>query len=176
MSVSSLGSNGTAAASPLGRPPPAGPDAVSLVYRIDTSPPRRVCIIFHGLVILPSPLVSSTWPHQPTAFCSSCVSSYTLVSIQPKMGPVSSLKYRVWSGSLSNCRWCVEKHVSINVNSRVFGSKNEACRPLLRRGNQAAYLFPGSLHHAGSWLPRIFDVIQTRPLLSIMGLCGSAGS
>src|ERR1700733_7056620 len=174
MSVSSLGSNGTLVAVALGRPP--GPDAVSLVYSIDTSPPRLGRITLNGLVILPSPLVSSTWPHQPTAFCSSWVSSYTLVSIQPKMGPVSSLKYRVSSASLSNCRWCVEKQVSINVNSRVFGSKNEACRPLLRRGNQAAYLFPGSLHQAGSWLPRIFDVIQTRPLLSIMGLCGSAGS
>src|SRR5277367_4381782 len=146
MSVSSLGSNGTLAASALGRPP-AGPDAVSLVYRMDTSPPRRVRIIFHGLVILPSPLVSSTWPHQPTAFCSSWVSSYTLVSIQPKMGPVSSLKYRVSSASLSNCRWWVEKHVSINVNWRVFGSKYEACRPLFRSGNQSANLLLGSLHH-----------------------------
>src|ERR1700722_5509802 len=175
MSVSSLGSTAPLAAPPAARGP-AGPDAVSLVYSIDTSPPRRVRITFHGLVILPSPLVSSTWPHQPTAFCSSWVSSYTLVSIQPKMGPVSSLKYRVSFESLSNCKWCVEKHVSINVNSRVFGSKNEACRPLLLSGNQAAYLLFGSLHQPGSLLPRIFDVIQTRPLLSIMGLCGSAGS
>ena len=55
-------------------------------------------------VILPSPFVSSTWPHQPLAFCSSCVWSYTFVSIQPKIGPISSLKYTVSSASLSNCR------------------------------------------------------------------------
>src|SRR6185295_84306 len=48
--------------------------------------------------------------------------------------------------------------------------------PLARSGNQSAYLFDGSLHHAGSWLARIFDVIQTRPLLSNIGLWGSAGS
>src|SRR5438045_3373824 len=48
--------------------------------------------MFHGFVILPSPLVSSTCPHQPTAFCSSCVWSYTFVSIQPKVGPISSLE------------------------------------------------------------------------------------
>ena len=78
--------------------------------------------MFHGFVILPSPLVSSTCPHQPTAFCSSCVCSYTFVSIQPNIGPVSSLKYTVSSGSLSNCRWCVLKQVSISVNVFVFGS------------------------------------------------------
>jgi hypothetical protein len=60
--------------------------------------------MFHGLVIFPSPLVSSTCPHQPTAFCSSFVWSYTFVSIQPNMGPVSSLKYTVSLGSVSNCR------------------------------------------------------------------------
>src|SRR5205085_10081949 len=42
---------------------------------------------------------------------------------------------------------------------------------------QSADLFPsvGSLHHFGSSLPRIFDVIHTRPWLSNIGLCGSAG-
>src|SRR3974390_238377 len=52
----------------------------------------------------------------------------------------------------------------------------DAWRALLRRGNQSAYLLLGSLHQAGSVLPRIFVVSHTRPLLSIIGLCGSAGS
>src|SRR5580658_3375578 len=65
----------------------------------------------------------------------------------------------------------------MSVNCLVFGSQNDAWRPLLRIGNQSAYLLAvGSLHQLGSVLPRILEVIQTRPLLSIIGLCGSAGS
>src|SRR5580698_10036516 len=65
----------------------------------------------------------------------------------------------------------------MSVNCLVFGSQNDAWRPLLRMGNQSAYLLAvGSLHQLGSVLLRIFDVIHTRPLLSIIGLCGSAGS
>src|SRR5215510_2608391 len=63
----------------------------------------------------------------------------------------------------------------MSTNCFVFGSKNDAWRPLLRSGNHAAYLFEGSLHQLGSALGRIFDVIHTRPLLSSIGLCGSAG-
>src|SRR5580704_16965630 len=65
----------------------------------------------------------------------------------------------------------------MSVNCLVFGSQNEAWRPLLRIGNQSAYLLAvGSLHQLGSALLRILDVSHTRPLLSIIGLCGSAGS
>src|SRR3954463_12607180 len=64
----------------------------------------------------------------------------------------------------------------MSVNSLVLGSQNDAWRALERSGNHSAYLFDGSLHQLGSALPRIFEVIQTRPLLSIIGLCGSAGS
>src|SRR5580693_8667073 len=65
----------------------------------------------------------------------------------------------------------------MSVNCLVFGSQNDAWRPLVRIGNQSAYLLAvGSLHQLGSLLLRILDVIQTRPLLSIIGLCGSAGS
>src|SRR5688572_1255607 len=46
---------------------------------------------------------------------------------------------------------------------------------LVVSGNHSAYLLPALLHHDGSALPRIFDVIHTRPLLSNIGLCGSAG-
>src|SRR5688572_28322325 len=46
---------------------------------------------------------------------------------------------------------------------------------LVVSGNHSAYLLPALLHHDGSALPRIFDVIHTRPLLSSIGLCGSAG-
>ena len=68
------------------------------------------------------------------------------------------------------------KQVSISVNFCVTGSKNEAWRPPDRGVHQAAYLFSGSLHQAGGRrAPRIFEVSQTRPLLSIIGLCGSAG-
>src|SRR5919198_2832186 len=51
----------------------------------------------------------------------------------------------------------------------------DTCRKLDCSGNHSANLLDGSLHHAGSWFGRIFDVIQTRPLLSIIGLWGSAG-
>ncbi len=59
---------------------------------------------FHGFVILPSPLVSTTCGHQPCAACSSPVRSYSRVLTQPTIGPSSSLKYTVWLASLSNCR------------------------------------------------------------------------
>src|ERR1043166_9533971 len=64
----------------------------------------------------------------------------------------------------------------MSVNCFVFGSQYEACRPLLVSGNHSANLFVALLHHDGFWLLRIFDVIHTRPLLSSIGLCGSAGT
>ena len=68
------------------------------------------------------------------------------------------------------------KQVSINVNFWATGSKNEAWRPPGRGVHQAAYLFSGSLHQAGGRrAPWSFEVSQTRPLLSIIGLCGSDG-
>src|SRR3954465_2821585 len=64
----------------------------------------------------------------------------------------------------------------MSVNFFVCGSCYDPGRPLLCSGNQSANLFVALLHHDGSWLLRIFDVIQTRPLLSSIGLWGSAGS
>src|SRR5690349_7006210 len=65
----------------------------------------------------------------------------------------------------------------MRVNCLVFGSQNDAWRALPRSGNHSAYLLAlASLHQEGSVLLRILEVIQTRPLLSIIGLCGSAGS
>src|SRR5438477_10976710 len=63
----------------------------------------------------------------------------------------------------------------MRVNCLVLGSQKDAWRPLLRSGYHSAYLLLGSLHQAGSVLGRSLDVIHTRPLLSSIGLCGSAG-
>ena len=60
---------------------------------------------------MPSPLVSTTCPHQPTAFCSSFVSSYTLVSIHPTIG----------SGQLVEVDGLVRVVVELQVMRRVAG-------------------------------------------------------
>src|SRR4030081_2980162 len=64
----------------------------------------------------------------------------------------------------------------MSVNCLVLGSQKDAWRPLLRSGYHSAYLLLGSLHQAGSVFGRSLEVIHTRPLLSNIGLCGSAGS
>src|SRR5213593_739187 len=74
---------------------------------------------------LPLPLVSTTSGVQPCDFPASRVSQNILVLTQPTMA--SSfwrllLSHRVLLASSAKFKWCVPKHVSMNVNCLLFGS------------------------------------------------------
>src|SRR6266571_8582530 len=74
---------------------------------------------------LPLPLVSTTSAVQPCDFPASRVSQNIFVLIQPTMA--SSfwrllLSHSVLLASSAKFRWCVPKHVSMNVNCLLFGS------------------------------------------------------
>src|SRR5439155_21657209 len=71
-----------------------------------------------------------------------------------------------------NCRWCVEKQVSISVNFRFFGSYIANWRFDFSTGNALAEgCSEPFLQKAGLSSPRIRAVNQTRPSLSSIGLC-----
>src|SRR6266571_5558894 len=122
---------------------------------------------------LPLPLVSRTSDVQPCDFCSSPVSSNILTFSQPTASPPPPLLvHNVLFASFANCRWCVLKQVSINVTFFVFGSYTASCRPELVSGKAFADgLLDPCLQKAGLSFGRIFEVNQTRPFSSSMGLC-----
>src|SRR5579859_1596429 len=123
--------------------------------------------------IFPSPLVSRYAGHQPWAFWASLVSSNTRVFSQPNASPLGPLKNSVLSLSKPNWRWWVLKQVSIGVNFFVSGSYTAACLPALA---SEKYFANGesepALQKSGLSARRIFEVTHTRPVSSIMGLCG----
>src|SRR6266849_2118650 len=123
--------------------------------------------------IFPSPLVSRYAGHQPCAFFASPVSSKTRVFNQPKACPPGGLKNSVLSLSKPNWRWWVLKQVSMGVNFFVSGSYTAACLPALFTGKYFANgLSDPALQKSGLSDGRTFDVTQTLPFSSIIGLCG----
>src|SRR5258708_31461800 len=60
----------------------------------------------------------------------------------------------------------------MSVTCFVVGSYIASCRPLVLRGNKTAegWLVEASLQNAGFSLPRILEVIRTRPCPSNIGL------
>src|SRR5678816_2017084 len=88
---------------------------------------------------LPFPFVSRISAVQPCDFCSSLVCSNIFTLSQPTAPPPPPLEvHKVLLASSANCKWWVEKHVSISVNCLVLGSYIESCRPLRSRGNNFA--------------------------------------
>src|SRR5207302_5290704 len=123
---------------------------------------------------LPWPLVSRTEAVQPCDAAASPVARNFLVLSQPATaacGP-PALVHSVLSASAANCRWCVEKQVSISVNFRVFGSYIASCRVDFSTGKAFAEGWSEPfLQKAGLSSPRIRAVNHTRPSLSNIGLC-----
>src|SRR5918999_4106053 len=73
----------------------------------------------------PLPLVSTMSGVQPCALAASPVSQNSLVLTQPTTASsfwVLLLSHSVWLASSAKFKWCVPKHVSINVNFLVSGS------------------------------------------------------
>src|SRR5437588_2374589 len=123
---------------------------------------------------LPLPLVSRTNALQPCDAAASLVAKTFLVLSQPATGFCGppALVHSVLSVSEANCRWCVEKHVSISVNFRFFGSYIANWRFDFSTGNALAEgCSEPFLQKAGLSSPRIRAVNQTRPSLSSIGLC-----
>src|SRR5262249_49481756 len=115
---------------------------------------------------------------QPCEAFSSPVKSNLSTSSQPTTSPLPLPPTPLDAHSrflLSNCRWCVLKHVSTNVNILVFGSYIHRPRPDLLTGNSFAegWSEPGRQKAAGCG-PCRREVNQARPLPSIIGLCGVA--
>src|SRR5438093_10626637 len=76
---------------------------------------------------LPLPLVSTMSGVQPCDAAASRVSQNRFVLTQPARANSFwrlLLSHSVWSASSAKFRWCVPKHVSMNVNCFVFGSYN----------------------------------------------------
>src|SRR6266446_3981980 len=74
---------------------------------------------------LPLPLVSTMSGVQPCDFPASRVSQNIFVLTQPTRANSFwrlLLSHSVWLASSAKFRWCVPKHVSMNVNCLVFGS------------------------------------------------------
>src|SRR6201998_2373098 len=78
----------------------------------------------HGLVILPSPLVSSTPGIHPCDASSLCVLAHTPVLTQPTL-PGGWPKNKL--PSAPNSLWSVVKHVSVSENSFFSGSYTATC-------------------------------------------------
>src|SRR5437899_11149126 len=79
---------------------------------------------------LPLPLVSTMRGVQPWDFPASRVSQNIFVLTQPTMANSFwrlLLSHSVWFGSSAKFRWCVPKHVAMNVHSLVFGSYTVTC-------------------------------------------------
>src|SRR5579864_3633627 len=110
-------------------------------------------------------------PVQPCDFTSSWVASNIFVFSQPTAPPPPPLLvHNVLLASSAKTRWCVPKHVSMSVTCFVLGSYIASCRPLVWRGNKTADgLLEPSLQNAGFSLPRILEVIHTRPCPSNIG-------
>src|SRR5580700_8479634 len=123
---------------------------------------------------LPLPLVSTTSAVQPCDEAASPVARNFLVFSQPTTGFCGppALVQRVLSPSGANCRWWVEKQVSIRVNFWVFGSYIANWRVDFSTGNALAEGWSEPfLQKAGLSSPRIRAVNHTRPSLSNIGLC-----
>src|SRR5215472_6128466 len=136
----------------------------------------------HGLVILPSPLVSSTPGIQPCDSSSLCVLSHAAVLTQPIV-PGGWPKNKL--PSALNSLWSVVKHVSISEISLFSGLYTATCLVLLRGIGKywANLLLDPALQKSGCLPPsdglsppRFLLAHQTRPILSIAALRGSAAA
>ena len=73
----------------------------------------------------PLPLVSTTRGVHPCDVAASRVSQNIFVLTQPTMANSFwrlLLSHSVWFASSAKFKWCVPKHVSMNVNCLLFGS------------------------------------------------------
>src|SRR3954462_7935308 len=122
---------------------------------------------------LPSPDVSSTNGVQPCDCTSSPVVANFLTSSQPSTaGPTTPALKNSMSWSRVKARWWVGKQVLTSVNLLAAGSYMAMLLLESLIGNALADgCSDPALHQSGLAGGRICEVIQIRPLSSIIGLC-----